>query len=141
MKRGKVRELLKTRRSFLGLSQRALAQKLGVEPSYVALIEQGQRKPSFKLIARIADLLGLDRQELLLITHPETKALLTTTRPPKKTTASWQRFVEDPTLHARYQLTTSEREALEHLSSLGSVISAKDFLAILTLIRDSPEHA
>jgi hypothetical protein len=33
-----------------------------------------------------------------------------------------------------------EREALEHLSSLGSVISAKDFLAILTLIRASPEH-
>jgi transcriptional regulator with XRE-family HTH domain len=141
MKRGNnVHELLKARRKFLRLTQRSLAQKLGVEPSYVAMIETGRRKPSLKLVALIADSLGLDRQELLVITHPETKALLTTSRPPKKTTESWRRLIENHALHAHYQLTTCEREALEYLSSLGSALSAKDFLAILTLIRDSPEH-
>ena len=38
------------------------------------------------------------------------------------------------------RLTKRELQALEHLSLLGAAISAKEFLAILTLIRDIPEH-
>jgi transcriptional regulator with XRE-family HTH domain len=69
-------ELLKTRREALGLTQRELAQKIGVEASHIAFIESGRRKPSLKLVVRIADTLGVDRQELLLLAHPEAKALL-----------------------------------------------------------------
>ena len=72
----KLGEFIKTRREALGLTQRALAQKLNVEASHVAFIESGRRKPSLKLVARIADTLGLDRQEVLLLAHPEAKALL-----------------------------------------------------------------
>jgi transcriptional regulator with XRE-family HTH domain len=54
-------ELLKARREGLSLTQRSLAQKLGVEASHVAFIESGRRKPSLKLVGRIADTLGLDR--------------------------------------------------------------------------------
>jgi transcriptional regulator with XRE-family HTH domain len=134
-------EFLKTRREALGLTQRALAQKLGVEASHVAFIESGRRKPSLKLVARVADTLGLDRQELLVLAHPEAKALLTANQieSPRKTTPSWQRFIKDHALLARYHVTKRELQVLEHLSLLGTALSAKEFLAILTLIRDIPE--
>ncbi len=80
MKRTKtLGEFLKARREGLGLTQRSLAQKLGVEASHVAFIESGRRKPSLKLVGRIADTLGLDRQEVLLLAHPEVSVLLSRT--------------------------------------------------------------
>jgi len=39
---------------------------------------------------------------------------------------------------SRYNVTDRELRTLEHLSFLGTVVSAKEFLAILTLIRDLP---
>jgi ribosome-binding protein aMBF1 (putative translation factor) len=44
-------ELVRNRRAGLGLTQRSLAQKLGVEASHVAFIESGRRKPSLKRLA------------------------------------------------------------------------------------------
>jgi transcriptional regulator with XRE-family HTH domain len=46
-------EELKSRREGLGLTQRSLAQKLGVEASYVGFIESGRRRLSLKLVARL----------------------------------------------------------------------------------------
>jgi transcriptional regulator with XRE-family HTH domain len=137
----KLGDFLKTRREALGLTQRSLAQKLGVEASHVAFIESGRRKPSLKLVARLADTLGLDRQELLVLAHPEAKALLTVnqTESPKKSTPSWQRFIKDHALLARYHVTKRELQVLEHLSLLGTALTSKEFLAILTLLRDIPE--
>jgi transcriptional regulator with XRE-family HTH domain len=133
--------LLKTRREALGLTQRELARKIDVEASHIAFIESGRRKPSLKLVARIADTLGVDPQELLVLAHPEAKALLAKRQfeTSRKTAPSWQRFIKDHALLARYHVTKPELQALEHLSLLGAVISAKEFLAILTLIRDIPE--
>jgi transcriptional regulator with XRE-family HTH domain len=138
----KLGELLKARRVALGMTQRALAQTLGVEASHIAFIESGRRKPSLKLIARIADTLGLDRQDLLLLAHPEARDLLSQTEsePPKRRSLSWQQFTKNTTLLARYHVTKRELQVLEHLSLLGTAISTKEFLAILTLIRDIPER-
>ncbi len=134
-------ESLKIRRKALGLTQRALAEKLGVEASYVAFIESGRRKPSLNLVARIADTLGLDRQQVLILAHPEAKALIAPTNSdvPKQATPSWQRFIKDRVLLTRYHVTKRELQVLEHVSLLGTALSAKEFLAILTLIRDIPE--
>jgi transcriptional regulator with XRE-family HTH domain len=132
-------ELLKVRRDGLGLTQRSLAQKLGVEASHVAFMESGRRKPSLKLVARIADTLGLDRQDLLFLAHPEAEALVAKEKETQKKTApSWQRFIKNHKLLAYYQVTKRELNALEQLSLLGTVHSAREFLAILTLIRDIP---
>ena len=137
----KLGGFLKTRREALGFTQRELAAKFGVEPSHVAFIESGRRKPSLKLIARMADVLGVDRQELLVRVRPEAKALLaeTANKPSPKGMPSWQRFIKDHALLARYHVTRRELQVLEHLSLLGTALSAKEFLAILTLIRDIPE--
>jgi transcriptional regulator with XRE-family HTH domain len=133
-------EAVKSRREGLGLTQRSLAQKLGVEASHVAFIESGRRKPSLKLVARLADILGLDRQNLLILAHPEAEALIDEVplEPPRKGVPSWQRFVKNHELLARYHVTDRELRALEQLSLLGTVRSPKEFLAILTLIRDIP---
>lgn len=133
-------DLLKARREGLCLTQRLLAEKLGVEASHVAFIEGGRRKPSLRLVAKIADTLGLDRQHLLILAHPEAKALIaqTNSKPSKKSAPSWQRFIKNHELLARYCVSERELHALENLSLLGTVHSAKEFLAILTLIRDIP---
>jgi transcriptional regulator with XRE-family HTH domain len=138
----KLGEFLKARRTALGLTQRSLAQKLRVEASHVAFIESGRRKPSLKLVARIADTLGLDRQDVLLLAHPEARVLLSQTEsePPKRLPLSWQRFIKNSALLARYHVTKPELQVLEHVSLLGTAISAKEFLAILPLIRDIPER-
>ena len=138
----KLGEFLKARRTALGLTQRSLAQKLSVEASHVAFIESGRRKPSLKLVARIAETLGLDPQELLVLAHPEARVLLSPTESKPRTTQapSWQRLIQNSALLARHHVTKGELQALEHLSLLGAAISAKEFLAILTLIRDIPGH-
>src|SRR5947209_19894015 len=74
-------ERVKSSREGLGLTQRSLAEKLGVEASHIAFIESGRRKPSFKLVGRIADILGLDPQNLLILAHPEAKALIAEAKP------------------------------------------------------------
>jgi len=111
-----------------------------VEASHVAFIESGRRKPSLKLVAKLADTLGLDRQELLVVAHPEAKALIAEAKPEirKKAASSWYRFIQNQELLARCGVTDRELHALEHLSFLGTVHSAKEFLAVLKLIRDIP---
>ncbi|MBV8054429.1 MAG: helix-turn-helix transcriptional regulator, partial [Deltaproteobacteria bacterium] len=112
----------------------------GVEGSHIAYIEHGRRKPSLKLVGRLADILGLDRQNLLILAHPEAKELIAEAKPQneRKTSRSWQRFIENQELLSDYNVTDRELRTLEHLSFLGTVVSAKEFLAILTLIRDIP---
>lgn len=140
MNSNQLPRLLRRQRQAAGLTQRSLAQKLGVEASHVAFIETGRRRPSLKLIRRLADALGFDRQELFILAHPEAKALIIDTKLEKvpKRWPSWQRFIKNQKLLAKYHVTNRELSTLEHLSLLGTVVSAKEFLAILTLMRDIP---
>jgi transcriptional regulator with XRE-family HTH domain len=133
-------ELVRTRRAGLGLTQRSLAQKLGVEASHVGFIETGRRKPSLKLAAQLADTLGLDGQTLLILTHPEAKRLITKSKPevPPHAAPSWRKFIQNRELLASYDVTDRELQALEKFSSLRTIRSSKEFLAILMLIRDIP---
>jgi transcriptional regulator with XRE-family HTH domain len=136
-------QIVKDRRESLRLTQRSLAQQLGVESSHVAFIESGRRRPSLKLVARLADILDIDRQKLLILAHPEAEELIAEALPEERhqrqqASPSWRRFIENQELLARYNVTDREIRALESLSLLGTVDSAKEFLAILTLIRDIP---
>ncbi|MBV8358706.1 MAG: helix-turn-helix transcriptional regulator [Deltaproteobacteria bacterium] len=140
MKHNQLGETVRSYRKALSLTQRALAQQLGIEASYIAHIEIGRRRPSFKLMGPLADILGLDRQYLLILAHPEAKELIAEAKPEKvrQSSPSWRRFIENRELLTRYNVTDRELRILEHLSLLGTALSAKEFLAILTLIRDIP---
>jgi transcriptional regulator with XRE-family HTH domain len=134
-------QLLRRRREALNMTQRDLARKLGIEASHIAFIESGQRKPSLRLVAKIADVIGLDRQRAFVLAHPEARELLSETTPKarRKATTSWERFLRNQKLLRRFRVTEQEVRALEHLSLLGTVTSTKSFLAILTLIRETPQ--
>ncbi len=56
---GAVREILVGARQDAGLSQRALAARLGKTGSHVAMIERGQRRVDLLEFCRIAESLGL----------------------------------------------------------------------------------
>jgi transcriptional regulator with XRE-family HTH domain len=131
-------EIVKHRRQTQGLTQRQLAEMLGVKGSHVAYLESGRRKPSFALIKHLAEVLELDPQQLFLLAHPEAKSLLGSSAdlvPSEDPAKAWQRFVSSKTLRARYHITAREIQALKHLSLLGYVLTEREFLAVLTLIR------
>lgn len=48
-----------------GVSQRALARRVGVNPSYISLIIGGRRVPSLRLAAKIAEEANIPIESLL----------------------------------------------------------------------------
>ena len=53
-------------RKELGLSQEELAEKTGLNRSYLSLVENGRSSPTFEFIERISKGLGLDIRALIL---------------------------------------------------------------------------
>ncbi len=62
---GVVRDVLIGARHEAGLSQRALAARLGKTGSHVAMIERGQRRVDLLEFCRIAESLGLSPDSLV----------------------------------------------------------------------------
>lgn len=60
-----VREVLIEARHEAGLSQRALAARLGKTGSHVAMIERGQRRVDLLEFCRIAESLGISADALM----------------------------------------------------------------------------
>ena len=58
---GNVRRL----RSKKGISQKALADKVGISVSYVSMLERGQRSPPLETIEKMAKALGVPPASLL----------------------------------------------------------------------------
>ena len=54
-----------------GMTQEMLAEMVGVSGSYVGYLERGSKSPSLKLLAEVAEALGVDPS--LLLTSPEEK--------------------------------------------------------------------
>ena len=54
-------------RSVHGLSQRQIADRIGVSPSHLSLIENGKRDPSLKLLEEIAGCLAVPMHLLALL--------------------------------------------------------------------------
>ena len=58
-------QLIKRRREEYGISQAALARRIGVSPSYLCRLEKGNRhKPNCFLMANICFYLDLDFEEI-----------------------------------------------------------------------------
>jgi transcriptional regulator with XRE-family HTH domain len=59
---GERLSVLRKQRKF---SQRKLASKLDVHPTYISSLERGLRNPSLKVIDKIASALGVGREVLI----------------------------------------------------------------------------
>ncbi len=139
MKKRTLGEVIKDRREFLRLTQRELASKLGVKASHVAYLENGRRGPSLALLKRISDVLGVKKEDLFLLAHPEAKDLIAGNGRPEKGADAWRQFSADRALQARYQVTPAELRVLKQVNGLGRVSSPRHFLFILNSIRQAVE--
>ncbi len=52
-------------RQAVGLSQEALADKAGIDRTYVSGVERGVRNPTVTIVARLAEALGVMAADLL----------------------------------------------------------------------------
>jgi len=133
-------KVLKQARQALGLSQQSLAQKLGVRASHIGYLEQGRRRPSLSLLNALADALGLEKERLFVLSHPEAQNLISSfanKRTDEKKRDTWQQLLEDKALLARNQVTPNELKVLSHITLLGSVFEPRDYLFILNCIRQA----
>lgn len=62
-------EALRAVRLEAGLSQEALADRAGLDRTYVSGTERGRKNPTLKSIARLSDALGVSMTELLARTE------------------------------------------------------------------------
>lgn len=126
---------MRGRRRQLDLTQAQVAKKVGCRPNYIGYIESGQRRPSHKLLFRLARALDLDAQELFLTAFPGVREVVA---PEAETRASaWENFRSNKRLHTRHGVTRAELSALEGVATLGPVRSQRDFLFILQTIRQA----
>jgi transcriptional regulator with XRE-family HTH domain len=56
---------VRSARMRAGLSQEQLAERSGLHPTYLSGIERGQRNPTWKILARLCDALGISASELV----------------------------------------------------------------------------
>lgn len=63
--------LEKLRETKTGLSQKAIAEMLGVSPSSYCYYEKGKRIPSFDKMVALANLFGVDTQLIINIFLPK----------------------------------------------------------------------
>jgi transcriptional regulator with XRE-family HTH domain len=58
---------LKLARALANLSQKDLAARAGLDPSYVSLIEKGTRRPSLTALEKLGEALGIPNDLLVLM--------------------------------------------------------------------------
>jgi transcriptional regulator with XRE-family HTH domain len=133
-------KVLKQARQSLGLSQQTLARKLGVRASHVGYLEQGRRRPSLRLLKSLADTLGVDKERLFLLSHPEAKDLIghrARKLRDARTRNAFEELVADKAALVRNRVTSNELKVLSQITLLGSVLEPRDYLFILNSIRQA----
>lgn len=129
-------QVIRDRRRQLDLTQEEVARRIKTSTPYVGHLESGKRHPSDKIVSRLAEVLGLDRRELFFLANPRAQALLT---PREETTANsaWEDFRHNDQLRRIHNVTNEEMEALSRVALMGEVRSQRDFIYILTTIRQA----
>jgi transcriptional regulator with XRE-family HTH domain len=144
MKKKTLGHVLKKRRESLGLTQRALALKLNVKPSHVAYLENDQRRPSLGLVSRLADVMGLEKEPLFLLAHPEASSLISRTRrePARRHDRDqvWRDFAGNKAWMMRHHIKPRELKVLSQVNLLGKITAPRNFLFILNAIRQAVEE-
>jgi transcriptional regulator with XRE-family HTH domain len=130
-------DMIREKRLSLDLTQRDLANLLGVKAAHVAFLESGRRKPSLTLLRRISEICRMDPQKLFLMAHPEAKFLIKLADGEKEKPAdsTWQSFITNSALLAKERVTSQELKVLEQVSMLHPISSERQFLYVLNAIR------
>jgi transcriptional regulator with XRE-family HTH domain len=127
--------ILRARRRDLQLTRSSLAAKLGVKSNYITYLELDRRRPSLKLLSRLAKVLGLDFEQLIRVSHPEARGFFKTSAIARRQDQGWRDFLRNKDLLNRYNVTQKELQVLLQIASLGRVTMPRSFLFILNSIR------
>jgi transcriptional regulator with XRE-family HTH domain len=126
-------ELVRERRRQLHLTQEELAPRAETSAQHVCQLESGRRRPSRKMVSKLADVLRLDGRELFLLAYPGANALLS--RRPRPVRSAWDEFRKSGRVRRVYSISDQEIELLSRVAAMGEVSSPRDFLHILVSIR------
>lgn len=143
MKKKTLGPVLKKQREALAITQRELARRLNVKPSHVAYLENDRRRPSLGLLSRIADVMGLEKEPLFLLAHPEASSLINAHREPAPRHDRhqvWRDFAGNKALLSRHQVKPRELKVLSQVNMLGKITAPRHFLFILNAIRQAVEE-
>jgi transcriptional regulator with XRE-family HTH domain len=131
-------DTIKRARLGLQMTQRELAERVGVKSSHIAYIETGLRRPSIPLLKSIADTLGLESREVLFLAHPEAKLLIGDDNGRSRSkNDSWKRFSSNTALLRRHHVTRAELNVLKQASLLEEISHPGHFVFILNAIRQA----
>lgn len=133
--------VVKEGRDSLRLTQRGLAEIVGVKASHIAYIENGHRNPSLALLRRLADALGLNRRELLFLSHPDAKFLMDEEHDSnRKRAGAFQQFSSNRAALRRHNVTRGELRVLKQVSLLEHVSHPRHFMFVLNAIRQAGDR-
>ncbi len=131
-------DALKNWRNAVGLTQRQVAQEIGVKPSYVAYLEAGERQPSLSLALKLAGLMKADPVKICVAAHPELGEILSNEpKPPSSQNDTWKRFITEAALIKRHHITEEELGVLKEVNRLVKVKKPRNLLFILNSIRQA----
>jgi transcriptional regulator with XRE-family HTH domain len=126
--------VIRERRRQLDLNQEDVARRIKISLPYFSNLEAGKRHPSEQVVAKLANVLGLDPRELFFLANPATRTLISE-EPESGTVSAWDAFVRDKKLREINNITDQEMAVLSEVAMMGDVRSPRDFLFILNCIR------
>lgn len=65
--------VVRSRRKIVGLTQEKLAERAAIHPTYVGLVERGERNPSLDVAKRIAEALEMTLAALIALAEGKRK--------------------------------------------------------------------
>jgi transcriptional regulator with XRE-family HTH domain len=132
-------QVLRNQREEMGLSQRELALKLGIDAGHIAELESDcGTRPSFPLLSRAANALGLDKEWLFQLAETGVRSISSARKVapnPKESRQVFAAFARNRNLIARHNVKPQELKALSQVSLLGKVADTEALLFILDAIR------
>jgi transcriptional regulator with XRE-family HTH domain len=123
-------EAIRARRRQLDLTQEDVARRIKFSVPYLGQLEAGSRRPSEEVLARLAQVLGLDCGELFFLVNPKARALLHA-----HARAPWDLFRRDEQTQRAHGVTAPEMAMLSQVAMMGPVRSARDFIYVLYALR------
>lgn len=126
-------QVIREHRRQRALTQAEVAHRIKTSVPYIGHLESGKRRPSPKIVARLAEVFGLDGRELFLLANPHTRELLGSE--PTRTSSAWENFQHNRQLQGIHNIRQAEMEMLSRVALIGEVRSARDFIFILNTVR------
>ncbi len=124
---------IRAKRRELQLTQDEVAARMKISTPYVGHLESGKRHPSDRIIAKLAEVLGLDNRELFFLANPHAEALIS--EPVRAEGSCWEQFQRNEKLQRIHNISNAEMQVLSEVALLGDIRSPRELIYILTTVR------